>query len=91
MYDNLLQISQRQTACKLNVSKNILWMLKILQEIGKALLVYESSNRKTKRAGSMFELQDHSCALKSKNFQTKWAKMILYIYVYICNHGPLPY
>jgi len=57
-YDDLPEMSQWQTDCKLNMCQNILnMMLKSRQEIETALLTNESLDRKRKRADKEEELK----------------------------------
>lgn len=58
-YDELPQMSQRQTACKLNVSQCLFGrILKNRQEIENASLANESSDRKRKRDGKEAEVDE---------------------------------
>lgn len=58
-YDELPNMSQRQAACKLNVSQNLLGrMLKSRQEIENASLGNVNSNRKRKRVGKEEEVEE---------------------------------
>ncbi|XP_050547232.1 tigger transposable element-derived protein 6-like [Daktulosphaira vitifoliae] len=58
-YDELPQMSQRQAACKLNVSQSLLGrMLKSRQKIENASLANVNSNRKRKRVGKEEEVED---------------------------------
>jgi len=58
-YDELPKMSQRQAACKLNVSQSLLGrMLKSRQQIENASLENVDLNRKRKRAGKEEEVEE---------------------------------
>ncbi|XP_025415843.1 tigger transposable element-derived protein 4-like [Sipha flava] len=58
-YDELPKTSQRQAACKLNVSQSLLGrMLKSRQEIENASLENVNSNRERKRVGKEEEVEE---------------------------------